>query len=469
MGTLSTSSLDLRQIGMVPTLRENGFDHVGNCGQSLTSPLKQLKRKRRAGPSIHEFLKLELDRLNLFSPRLSCNERLFTHGNIAIILSIRNEIHRYIQGVRNVDSNPYADVTPLFVPHSESLMSDIKDDYIGSMKAMRCLILEAALYREEIVRCGTSQQFFDTLQNTFLDVRRATTNNAVSPGLISAVFLLSWIDFLKADFNSFNHHIEGVILLLRSYHNSLNGEQFPPIICYVTMVASMIDACISFFGNKQQFPADLIPKDHSWLEIYVHRDEIPHALEYFERGNWMRTIANFRQWALTQRAAAGFEDPFVEEAIARQGDAITSHIVTWADCNIPKYIETPDITPTTNDLLAECDNDYSSYFQQPMTTFDPHQFVLFPRVLFESRTHNEVTLSYLGLLLLVSYCTYPQSGHLPFSRWELAVKFCQCFAAFPDAEEMDPVNRILHLFYARLTFDDSFPQGTKYTSMTDSL
>ena len=469
MGRLSTSSLDLRQIGKVPLLRENGFDDVENNGPCLAAPLKQIKRKRRAGPSVHDLLKLELDRLNHSSPQSSAKERLFMLGDIAILLSIRDEIHRNIRAARTVDSNPYADVKPLFVPYLEHLQTDVKYDYIGSMKAIRCLILEAALYREELVRCKTSQQFFDNLQITFLDVQRAAANNSVSPGLISAVFLLSWIDFLKADFNSFNHHIEGVILLLRSYRNSLNGKQFPPVICYVVMVASMTDTCISFFGDKQRFPADLIPRDHSWLDIYVHRDDIPRALEYFRRGNWMRTIAKFRRWALTQRAAAAFEDPFVEEAIARQGDAITSDIIAWADRSIPKYIETPNTTPSENDLVAEGDNDYSSYFQQPMMTFDPHQFLHFPRVQFQNRAHNEATLIYLGLLLLVSYCAYPQAGHLPFSRCELAVKFCQCFAAFPEPEEMDPVNRILHLFYARLTFDDSFPQGTKSTSMTYSL
>ena len=330
------------------------------------------------------------------------------------------------------------------------------------MKAIRCLFLEAALYSEEIVRCSTSEQFFDNLKNTFLDVQRATASNSVSPGLISAVFLLSWIDFLKADFNSFNHHIEGVILLLRSYHNSLNGKQFPPAICYVIMVTSMTDTCIGYFGGKQRFPDNLIPRDNNWLELYIHHDEIPRALEYFGRGNWMRTIANFRRWASRQRAAVGFDDPFIEEAIARQGDAITSDIIAWADHSISKYTETPNNTPTEDIHAADCGNDYNSYFQQPMTAFDSHQFLQYPRVQFQNRAHNEVTLVYLGLLLLVSYCMCPQPGHLPFSRWELAVKFCQCFAAFPEPEEMDPVNRILHLFYARLTFDDSFPQGSRH-------
>lgn len=225
------------------------------------------------------------------------------------------------------------------------------------------------------------------------------------------------------------------------------------------MVTYMSDACIGFFGDNQRFPDDLIPHDHNWLDIYVHRDEIPRALVYFARVRWMRTIANLRRWAQTQRAAADFEDPFIEESIARQADAITADIVAWADRTIPKYTETATTAPAETVLVAECNNDDSSYFQQPMSLFDPHQFLQFPRVQFHDQAHNEMTLMYLGLLLLVSYCTYPPLGDLPFSRWELAVKFCQCFAAFPEAEEMDPVNRILHLFYARLTFDDSFPQG----------
>jgi hypothetical protein len=325
---------------------------------------------------------------------------------------------------------------------------------------MHCLILQAGLYQEDIIRCTTPQQFYDNLKNSFLDIPRNVAASTVCPGLIAACFLLSWIDFLRADFNSFNHHIEGVILLLRSYHTSTPGNKFPPTVNYVAMLSCMTDACIGFYGDKQRFPAELIPRDHHWVETFVHPDEVPRALVTFGRGRWMRTIANFKRWASAQRAAAGFEDPFIEEAIARQGDAITADIVAWADRSIPKYIETPTTSPTETVLVAQGNDDYSSYFQEPMTSIDPHQFLHFPRVQFQSRAHNESTLIYFGLLLLVSYCTYPQAGHLPFSRWEIAVKFCQCFAAFDDPEEMDVINRILHLFYARLTFDESFPEGS---------
>jgi hypothetical protein len=340
-------------------------------------------------------------------------------------------------------------------PPSSPLLTLIKLDFAGSLKACRCVILEAALYREDIVLCTTPQQFYNNLNNTFRDIRRATADNTVDSGLVCAIFLLTWIDFLRADFNSFNCHMKGVIVLLRSYKNSLNGKPFPSTVCYALMVTSMFDACIAFFGGNQPFPIEVILRDHSWLDIYVHRDEIPRALIHFSRGEWMRTIANFRRWARTQRATGDFEDPFIEEAIERQGNAITSDIVAWADRSMPKYIETPATNP------AEGNSDYTPYSQQPISSFNPHQFLQYPRVQFQNRAHNEMILIYFGLLLLVSYSTYPQSGHLPFLRRELAVKFCQCFAAYPEAEDMDPVNRVLHLFYARLTFDDSSPQGIK--------
>jgi hypothetical protein len=324
------------------------------------------------------------------------------------------------------------------------------------------LILEAGMYRGEVVCCKTQQQFYDQLKITFLDIRKVIVKKRVCSGIISAVFLLAWIDFLRADFHSFNIHIEGVITLLRSYHKSINGKPFPPVVSYVARISCMVDSCIGFYGDKQRFPAELIPRDHNWIKTFLHPDEIPRAIVEFTRSEWMRTISNFRRWASTQRAAAGFEDPFIEEAIARQGDAISADIVNWANHTIPKYIETPSTTPVKNLNVVQGDANYcSSYFEQPMTTssFDPHQFLQFPRAQFQNQAHNEMTLIYLGLLLLVSYSTYPQPGHLPFTRWELAVKFCQCFAAVPDHEEVGLVNRIVHLFYARLTFDESFPQG----------
>ena len=282
--------------------------------------------------------------------------------------------------------------------------------------------------------------------------------NKVTPGFLAMTFLLAWINFLRADFNSFAHHAEGLILALRSYKNALNGKPFPPTISYLAMVSCMSDSCIGFFGDRQRFPADLIPRNLDWLDIYVHRDEIPRALVCFGRAEWMRTVADFKRWAQAQRAIAGHEDSFVEEAIARQGDAITANIVAWGERNIPKYEEISSESKECS-LVPPGDTDYSSYLQHALSTMDQHKFLNFPRVQFQNKAHNEMTLMYVGLLLLVSYCVYPHAGHLPFSRWKLAVKFCQCFAAYPVADEMDHINRILHLFYARLTFDDSFPQG----------
>lgn len=321
--------------------------------------------------------------------------------------------------------------------------------------------MEAGTYREDILCCKTPQQFCDQLKIPFLDIRKVISRKAVCKSLISAVFLLTWIDFLRADFHSFNIHIEGVITLLRSYHNSLNRKLVPPVVNYIARISCLIDSCIGFYGDKQRFPDELIPRDHTWIKTFLPPDEIPRAIVEFTRSEWMRTISTFRRWASTQRAAAGgFEDPFVEEAIARQGDVIAGDIVNWANRTIPKYIETLS-TMSIDDHAAQGYNYCSSYLEQPIltTTFDPHQFLNFPRVQFQSEDNCETTMIYLGLLLLVSYSTYPQSGHLPFSRWELAVKFCQCFAAVPNHEEVSMINRIFHLFYARLTFDESFPKG----------
>lgn len=223
----------------------------------------------------------------------------------------------------------------------------------------------------------------------------------------------------------------------------------------------MSDACIGFFGDKLRFPSELLSQEHTWLEAYLLPHESSRALIQFTRSEYLRTISNFRHWASTQRATASFGDPFVEEAIARQCDAITSDIIAWADRTIPQPIETPTTLPLSNVMAIEGDDGYTSYFEPQLALYCiSEQFLSYPRLQFQDRAHTEMTLTSLGLLLLVSYSTYPQSGHVPFSRWEVAVKFCQCYAAYPDKEEMGVINRILHLFYARLAFDESFPQGS---------
>jgi hypothetical protein len=337
---------------------------------------------------------------------------------------------------------------------------DVQHRYFGSTKALRCVVLEAALYQDEIVRCTTSQQFYNILKSSFLDVQKMITTNSVSPGFIAMTFLPARIDFLRADFNPFSNHIEGVILTLKSYTTNLDGKPFHPTVSFISMICCMSDGCIGFFGDKERFPDDLFPRDFGWVDTFIHRDEIPRALVVFGRVEWVRIIARFRRWAETQRRATGRErKPFVEEAIARQGDAITEQILAWGDRSIPKYEELRAPGPSRPALILRRDGGYNDYIENPIASIDSHQFLQFPLVQFQNKEHNEMVMLYLGLLLLVSYSAYPESGSLPVSRWELAVQFCQCFAAYPDKEGMDSVNQILHLFYARLTFDDSFPQG----------
>src|ERR1700736_120029 len=106
----------------------------------------------------------------------------------------------------------------------------------------------------------------------------------------------------------------------------------------------------------------------------------------------MRTISNFKRCAIAQREAAEFEDPFVEEAIARQGDALTAEIVAWAERTIPKYEEIHSAPPQT--FVDSEGNTYSSHYGQPIVSTDQHSFVYFPRAQFQDKWHNEMTLTY---------------------------------------------------------------------------
>jgi hypothetical protein len=255
-----------------------------------------------------------------------------------------------------------------------------------------------------------------------------------------------WIDFHDADFPNFSQHIEGLILLLRAYHANLYNQPVHPLIYYVSRLSVATDACIGFFGDKQRFPSELIPRDNSWTKQFLHPTDMPRVLVEFSRAEWMRQISSFRRWTVVQRGQADYEDPFVEEAIARQGATLASQITAWANHIIPA-VDKVDDTPTFNSGYGE------SYSQMSVDLFN------LPRAQFADTCHNEMTLTYYGLLLLVSYTTYPHGGHLPYPRGTIAVKFCQSFASFSDSGEMDIVNQLLHLFFARLTFDESFPQG----------
>lgn len=115
----STSSQDLKRIRKVRPSPSRDIDDLVNRGPCLVAPLKKLKRKRSVGLTVHELLKLELDHLTHAPPQVSGKENFFLMGDLGILLSIRDEIHRNLQAVNTDDPNAHQDSSsetrPLFV------------------------------------------------------------------------------------------------------------------------------------------------------------------------------------------------------------------------------------------------------------------------------------------------------------------------------------------------------------------
>ena len=159
---------------------------------------------------------------------------------------------------------------------------------------------------------------------------------------------------------------------------------------------------------------------------------------------FQRRAVDFKYRATQRRKENAYNDK-EEMEILEEGLELIEEIHAWQEKNIPPYFEETPRLPESDE-----DEDINN----------SRRFLNYTRLKFESPLHCKIHLLFYQLILIITFVIDPSPGSTSQLRVDAAVKYCQSLAALgPSPSAGAPATRTFGQFYARLTFDDAFPEG----------
>jgi hypothetical protein len=265
---------------------------------------------------------------------------------------------------------------------------------------------------------------------------------SVDEAVITAVFYVMLTEGALGDFQKVHNHLKGIAIMYTRFLEA--NVRVSPLLKYIAAVCGYLDTVPGLTGWPLAIPEDILPPDILWLKDLKITAESNQWIQHdFKHVDFQRQIARYKFWATSQRKLERHSEKD-EIKIVEHGHRIIRLLQEWQALNIPPYTE-----------------ETLSFESSPLNdTTDPPRFLRYPRCRFDSPLHAEIHLQFYGLILITSFIISPCPGSVSEDRIDTAIKYCQCLAAMgsnPGAMALG--TRTFGQFYARLTFDDIYPEG----------
>lgn len=270
-------------------------------------------------------------------------------------------------------------------------------------------------------------------------IQEALSNSPPDEPVICAVFYIMLTEGAFGEFQKVHNHMKGISLMYS--HFMERHTEISPLMSYIAEVCGYLETLPGLLGWPLVIDDEILPKHKLWLKHLMVTPEFDRWIEIdFKHAKFQRQICRFKYWAtsLRKRACHTAKD---ERKIFKEGQKVIQNLINWQEAHIPPYIE---VSPESVDDVV-----------------DSRQFLDYPRLQFESALHAEIHLVFYNLLLITSFIVDPTPGAVSNQRVSTAIMHCRCLAAMgtnPGALAIE--TRSFGQFYVRLTFDDSYPEGS---------
>jgi hypothetical protein len=262
-------------------------------------------------------------------------------------------------------------------------------------------------------------------------VQEALTDGEPDETLICAVFYIMLTEMAFGEFQKTHNHLKGMSLMYLAYMKK-PGAEASLLMQYMAESAAYLDTLPGLLGYPLSIADEILPEDTDWFK---------HLMTTPESERWIRM--DLKHVRFQRRVVDAYNDKD-EIEILQEGLELIEEIHAWQEKNIPPYFE------ETRLFESDQDEDINN----------TRRFLNYTRLKFESPLHCEIHLLFCQLILIITFVIDPSPGSTSQLRVDAAVKYCQCLAALgPSPSSGAPATRTFGQFYARLTFDDAFPEG----------
>jgi hypothetical protein len=312
-----------------------------------------------------------------------------------------------------------------------------------SNQALRHAVLAKSAAHISRIRGEPSVQAFQHLDRALPLIQEALSTAGPDEALICAVFYVLLTEGSFGEFSKMHNHLKGLAIMYLRASKSLKGEP-TELWSYMAESAGYLDSICGLLGLPLVFPDALLPRDGRWLKHLMVTPESERWIQLdFKHVDFQRDLARYKNWAESARKRETHTQQN-EAKIVEEGEKLIERLQAWQQDNIPPYYDEP-LTPQSLD-----DGEVTQ----------SRRFLGYSRYQFESPLHAEIHLLFYTLILFTTFVIHPVPGPVSQIRVDTAIKHCQCLAAMGVPSSFAPETRTFGQFFVRLTFDDTYPQGT---------
>jgi hypothetical protein len=350
---------------------------------------------------------------------------------------------------------------PYVLPYARLFPSVV--DNIFARSVMHITLRHSVLSISSMVADYRLQRSMDRFHNQYITSLHMIQNSIqemdIDEGTTIAVFLVLWIDVVRAELRSSRKHLRGLYLLLQELQKKYRppedttqgmmvdksgGVGVSPLIMQIWRIAIRLDFTTSLYlVQPPVFP--LIPPEQQdlhvkWIAISTpDGDTAEWALAAFAMDNLMHRACHLATQARSLRNSPGYV-PEMEVQILAAANVLLAQIDEWHNRPIvqhAKRLEEEQFKCSTSDSSP-------SSVDEELWTFLDHP----PRRIL-NHFYGNLEISSLATAIYISFITYPDIGPAPYpQRFLDAVEICQIMAGLGEDTPHTASSKIWIVFVA---------------------
>ena len=316
-------------------------------------------------------------------------------------------------------------------------------------------------------------------------IQECIDRNELDEGLAIGVFLIAWIDAVRARMSSCRKHLHGLSLILQQVEptcrNPSNGRSVTsPFLMLIWRLSVRLDCAVSFYSLQEpvlQMAAGAEDFHRQWVsKVTAAGDATDWALAAFALDScYQRTLTYGIQVYKLRNAAessGNSESPELQRKIKSLLGILRVEVNMWRERPIVQHAlrseelaeavhspTTPATSTTSPTPLSE-----SICPSEPISGADSDdQFLHYPRMHILNSLFASLLISWRGISILVSLIDQPRIGWRTCPmRFRYAVEICRSLAALGEDRGRTGSYKYFPIFMILVAFGSDSPTEWKW-------
>lgn len=326
-------------------------------------------------------------------------------------------------------------------------------------------------------RCQRSMERFHWQYGTSIrKINASISSMDIDEGIIIAVFLITWIDVVRAELRASRKHLNGLNLLLqeiqKKYRYTGNdgalveytgGTGLTPLIMQLWRIAIRLDFTTSLYLVQPPvfppIPSEQQELHRQWIILSTPDDASTEwALATFAQDDLMHRACHLASRARDIRKSASYTSD-LEQKILEEVTQLEAESDNWHRRQVVAFAEQLEQGAQLDPDADDAQPSFSCQGDQPWS------FVDFPPRRIINTFYANLAISARAVSIYISLIAYPIIGAGPNpQRFLDAVEICRTLAGLGEDKTHTASSKVWVMFLAGVAFggDEGYEEGTNW-------